>query len=224
MHRFLVRVLGAFVLCAVPAVTEAQGARSAGSFGGPYFQITPFFGHVWGGAFRTDNLNPTNGGRLRAAANWGYGAELGWSPNGSTWLMGTFMRQSTDVEFTPTNPSVAPSSEEFAVNYIQVGGRQLFGQGLVQPYVGGGLGLVVYDPKEEVGTNTQFAMSLEGGAQAMFGKAERIGLRGHLRGWWGFVPNGSVVVWCNIWGFCQASQGTSTVGQGEVSLGVVLRF
>jgi hypothetical protein len=224
MHRSIVRVLALAVLLAAPAAAHAQGARSTGSFGGPYFQVTPFVGHVWGGAFPTDNLSGFPAGRLRAAAGIGWGLELGWSPGGASWLTGTYMRQDTEVEFIPSGSSTGIASEEFAFNYIHVGGRQLFGRGRVQPYIGGGLGLVVYDPKEQSGTNTQFSMSLEGGAQAMFGTAERVGLRAHLRGWWGFVPNGSIVVWCNIWGFCAAGEGTSTVGQGEVSLGAVIRF
>ena len=224
MHRSIVRVVALVVLLVAPLVAHAQGARSTGSFGGPYFQITPFVGHVWGGAFPTGGLSGVPDGRIRAAADLGWGVELGWSPGGSTWLMGTYLRQDTEAQFIPTGSSTGTVSQGLAINYIHVGGRQMFGHAKVQPYIGGGLGLVVYDPKEQVGTNTQFSMSLEGGAQYMFGQAEKFGLRAQIRGWWGFVPNGTTVMWCDWWGFCGAAQGTSTVGQGEVSLGTVIRF
>ena len=199
MHRALVRAAAAALLLAMPAMAHAQGARTTGTFGGPYFQVTPFLGYVWGGGFPTSGISGVPDGSIRADDSMGWG-------------------------FYPTGTNTASQKQDFAINYIHVGGRQLFGHAKVQPYIGGGLGLVVYDPKEQVGTNTQFSMSLEGGAQYMFGRAEKVGLRAHLRGGWGFVPNGQVVIWCDWWGFCAAGQGTSTVGQGEVSIGTVIRF
>ncbi len=224
MHRALVRTAAAALLLAMPAMAHAQGARTTGTFGGPYFQVTPFLGYVWGGGFPTSGISGVPDGSIRADDSMGWGVELGWSPGGSSWVTGTYLRQDTKAAFYPTGTNTASQKQDFAINYIHVGGRQLFGHAKVQPYIGGGLGLVVYDPKEQVGTNTQFSMSLEGGAQYMFGRAEKVGLRAHLRGWWGFVPNGQVVIWCDWWGFCAAGQGTSTVGQGEVSIGTVIRF
>jgi len=45
-----------------------------------------------------------------------------------------------------------------------------------------------------------------------------------LRGLFTFVPDGTVQIWCNWWGFCAASEGVTSVSQGTISGGVIVKF
>lgn len=221
MRKILV---GASLLLLASMGTAQAQNRQAGVFGGPYFEITPFAGYVWGGGFNTNAINTLPSGRVTLNGGFGWGAEVGWSPNGAGWVEATYLRQDTKLNFQPSGSSQREEVGDFATNYIHIGGRYEFGRQF-RPFINGGMGLVVYDPKfGNLGTNTQFSMSVGGGFRYMMGEAQRFGVRANIRGWFGFVPNGTVQVWCDWWGFCAATQGTSTVSQGEVSGGVVFTF
>ena len=106
----------------------------------------------------------------------------------------------------------------FPTNYIHAGGRWEFGQkAKIHPFLGAGLGVTIFDlGAPGVGSNTDFSISGQAGVRYMFGKAQRVGLRGTFRGWWSFVPNGQVAAWCGWYG-CFAQEASSTVAQGEIS-------
>ncbi len=216
------RIIGAGTVALLFA-SVATASAQVGMYGGPYFEVTPMVGYMWGGSLDTDAFATVPAGELRLGSSVGYGLELGYSPNGAGWVELTYMRQSTEVTFQPRGSSNETVLGDFATNYIHLGGRYEFGK-KVRPFVGAGAGIVVYDPKGDYGTNTQFSMSVEGGVKAMFGKAQRIGVRGTVRGWFGWVPNGTYGAWCDYWGFCYVTEGTATVSQGEVSGGIVFQF
>jgi hypothetical protein len=187
-------------------------------------EFTPTIGYIWGGGFNTQSNAAIPAGRLEIGDDLAYGAEVGFSPNGQSWFELTYMRQDTDLTFRANNGSIEQSAK-FATNYIHVGGRQEFGVNpRIHPFIGGGLGLTVYDVKEEgFGTNTQFSLSLAGGARMSLGKSDKVGLRLNLRGWFSFVPSGTYGTWCGFYG-CYVTEGTASVTQGEVSGGLVFKF
>ena len=191
------------------------------------FEITPMVAYVFGGGFNTDGLNDVPPGNLSLRSGIGYGAEIGYTPNGRLWFEATYLRQSTDITFVPDPGFTAPlTTSGFASNYIHGGARYEFGQKNTHPFLGLGLGATIFDPSVDgVGSSTNFSLSAEGGVRIMIGRGarQRFGIRGTFRGWFTFVPNGTTQVWCDYYG-CWPSEGTSTVTQGEGSLGRVFTF
>ena len=192
------------------------------------FEITPMVAYVFGGGFNTDGLSDVPPGNLSLRSGIGYGAELGFTPNGRFWFEATYLRQTTDITFVPDPGFTAPlTTSGFATNYIHGGARYEFGQQNVHPFLGLGLGATIFDPtKEGIGSSTNFSLSAEGGVRMMLGKGaqQRFGIRATFRGWFSFVPNGTYQTWCDYYYGCYVTPGTSVVTQGEGSLGLIFTF
>ena len=223
MPRLFVRTAAAAALLA--AVSSAPAAAQIPTSA---FEITPLIGYIFGGGFPTDGFTGIPAGKLNIASDIGYGIEVGYTPNGNTWFELTYMRQSSDVTFDPDvgTCDLTTCSSGISTNYIHAGARWEFGQRNIKPFIGGGLGVTIFDPSaSNLGSNTDFSLSLEGGVRYMFGKGDkqRVGIRGTFRGWFSFVPNGQYAAWCGYYG-CYASENSSTVTQGEVSGGLVFVF
>lgn len=216
MHRKLfVPVAGLLLACiAAPAVAQSRGIL-----------FTPIAGYMWGGGYSTDAFDTAPAGEFDVKSSFAWGAELGFAPRPGSVVELTYLRQDTDLTFRPVGQAER-GPWGFATNYIHIGGRYELGRNpRVKPFIGGGLGLTVFDPKvENVGTHTDFSLSVHGGVRAMFGQDQRFGVLGRVRGWFSFVPNGDLYGWCSVWGYCYATEGTTTVSQGEVSGGVVIAF
>ncbi|MBP2646677.1 MAG: uncharacterized protein H6Q77_301 [Gemmatimonadetes bacterium] len=227
MRRLFVRTAAAAAVLAV-----ASTAPAAAQIPTSGFEITPMVGYIFGGGFPTDGFTGVPAGKLNIDANIGYGIEVGYTPNGNTWFELTYMRQSSDVNFDPDAgtcadyPIIVNCTSSISTNYIHAGARWEFGQRNIKPFIGGGLGVTIFDPSaSNIGSNTDFSLSLEGGVRYMFGKGDkqRVGIRGTFRGWFSFVPNGQYAAWCGYYG-CYAQESSSTVTQGEVSGGLVFVF
>src|SRR5215208_6553496 len=162
------------------------------------FEFTPYAGYQWGGAFETDALSTVApAGELRLNDSFVYGGVLSflYGMRGAVEL--TYLRQDTDISFDPVL-GTATQLGSFAVNYIQIGGRQGFG------------------------TATRFSWSFGGGAIYMF-PSQKIGLRTDLKMWVTPVPSGEYGTWCDFYG-CFVAEGTAWVTQGQVTGGLVFAF
>lgn len=210
-----------------PNDPTSQPAGLYTNYGNSSFEVTPFAAYVFGGGFPTTGSSTLPNGKLTLAAGIGFGVELGYTPNNRVWFEATYLRQTTDITFTPVDLSVPLKASGFATNYIHGGARYEFGQQNAHPFLGLGAGITIFDPEQAgIGTATEFSLSAEAGVRMMLGKGnrQRFGLRGTLRGWFSFVPNGTYQAWCDYYYGCYATQGTSTVTQGEGSLGIVILF
>jgi opacity protein-like surface antigen len=207
------------------------GASSAEAQSGRYarFEIVPLAGYVWGGSYHLDAstggiIHPS--GDLKIDDSFGYGIMLDFLAARGTALELSYLRQDTKLRFDPSG-SAGPTgpSADFATNYIHLGGRQEFGHNpKIKPFINGSFGVTVFDVKESgIGTSTDFSLAIGGGFQSMFGKEQRFGLRGSIKGWFSFVPSDDYFYWCDFYG-CGVSQGSETVSQGEVTGGLVIRF
>ena len=229
MRRVFVRsaAVAAIIAAASTAPAAAQIPTSS-------FEITPLAGYLWGGGFQT----PANGGfpagKISIQPSFAWGGELGYTPNGNTWFELTYLHQSSDADFEPNGGngcSVASCTASFSTNYIHAGARWEFGQRNIKPFIGGGLGVTIFDPGTtstgiDLGSNTDFSISGELGVIYMVGKKaadQRFGLRATFRGWWTFVPSGQYAAWCGYYG-CYAVEESATVAQGELTGGLVIRF
>jgi len=188
------------------------------------FEFTPYAGYQWGGAFETDALSTVApAGELRLNDSFVYGGILSflYGMRGAVEL--TYLRQDTDISFDPVI-GTATQLGSFAVNYIQIGGRQGFGTGsALQPFFDLSLGIGIFDPKAEgIGSSTRFSWSFGGGAIYMF-PSQKIGLRTDLKMWVTPVPSGEYGTWCDFYG-CFVAEGTAWVTQGQITGGLVFAF
>jgi opacity protein-like surface antigen len=187
------------------------------------FEITPYAGYQWGGSFDTDAGGAIPAGTLRLTNGFAWGAILSRLIYGNSAVELTYLRQDTDVEFKPVGGATTKLGG-FAVNYIQIGGRQEFGVGGgFRPFVDASLGLGIMDPKNAaIGSDTRFSWSLGAGAIKMFA-SQRVGIRADSKLWVTPVPSGDYGAWCDFFG-CFVAQGTAWVTQGQVSGGLVFAF
>jgi hypothetical protein len=206
----------AFWLAASPAqaqLTEVSEKR---------FEITPYAGYNWGGAFSTSAGSAFPAGELRLKDNFSWGGIISflYGYNGAVEL--TYLRQDTDIEFDPVG-GTSKTLGGFAVNYIQIGGRQGFGHSeKFHPFIDGSLGVGIFDPKADISSATRFSWSLGTGAIYMF-SSQRVGLRTDLKLWVTPVPSGTYGTWCDFYG-CFVTEGTAWVTQGQITGGLVFAF
>lgn len=189
------------------------------------FEITPFAAYAWGGSFDTDAGGSFPAGSIRIADSFSWGAIISFLAQMGSAVELLYSRQDTDIEFDPVSGSsntTLPGG--FAMNYIQIGGRQEFGHSeKLRPFVTGSLGIGILDPKaEELGSSTRFSWSIGGGAKYMFA-SQRAGLRSDIKLWITPVPSGEYGVWCGFYA-CVASEGTAWVTQGQWTGGLVIAF
>lgn len=229
MRRLLVRTAASAAVLALASTAPASAQIPTSSF-----EITPLFGYLWGGGFQTPANTIYPAGKISLDASFAWGGELGYTPNGNTWFELTYLHQSTDATFDRNNNAACPVANctaSFSTNYIHAGARWEFGQKNIKPFIGGGLGVTIFDPGAtsggaDLGSSTDFSISGEVGVIYMIGKKaadQRFGLRATFRGWWTFVPSGQYDAWCGYYG-CYAVEESATVAQGELTGGLVIRF
>jgi len=189
------------------------------------FELIPYAGYQWGGSFETDTFSTVPAGELHLKPSFTWGGILSFLVYGNSAVELTYLRQDTDIEF---NRAAGTTTDlgGFAVNYIQIGGRQEFGVGGtsgIRPFIGGSLGIGIMDPKREgIGSDTKFSWSLGGGLIKMF-SSNKVGVRTDIKLWITPVSSGDYAVWCDFYG-CFAAEGTAWVTQGQWTGGLVFAF
>ena len=183
------------------------------------FEISPIASYQWGGSFEAD------AGDLKLDDGVAWGVVLSFLATGNSALELTYLRQDTDLRFDPIGTTPAPpQTAGFAMNYIQIGGRQEFPRGKARPFISGSLGINVLDLKlEGFGSETRFSWSIGGGLIYMLGESGKVGLRGDVKYWSTPVPSGDYATWCDFYG-CFVTEGTDWIGQGQASGGLVFAF
>jgi hypothetical protein len=218
--RSLVLSVGAgLALCLAAAPARAQLTEVSEKS----FEIIPYGGYQWGGSFETDAGGTFPAGELRLTDGFSWGVILSKLVYGSGAVELTYLRQDTDIEFK-TLAGVTENKGGFAVNYIQIGGRQEFGQpGGFRPFLGASLGIGIFDPKNDnIGSETRFSWSVGGGLVKMLSN-QRTGIRIDGKLWMTPVPSGDYGTWCDFYG-CFVTQGTAWVSQGQVTGGLIFAF
>ena len=211
-----------FALVTVLALPFTSLHAQAGS---GRIEITPFGSYQWGGSLGTDAFSTIPAGSIEEADSFSWGAILSFAASRNSAFEILYLRQDTDVSFNP----VAGQTRNlggFANNYIQFGGRADFGypgEKALTPFMTAMIGMNVLDPKGgDLGSTTRWAWTLGGGARFK-PEGNKIGVRLDARWLVTPVPSGSYGGWCDVWG-CYAVQGTSWVGQGQVSGGLIIAF
>ena len=207
-------------LCLAAAPVEAQFTEVSPK----RFEITPFAGYQWGGSFDVNAGSAFPAGTLRLKDSFAWGTIVSFLAAMGSAVELTYLRQDTDIEFDPAVGGSRTNLGGFAINYIQLGGRQQFGHSeQFHPFVQGSLGIGILDPKAEtLGSDTRFSWSLGGGAKYDFA-SDRAGIRADIKLWSTPVPSGEIGVWCGYYS-CVAAEGTDWITQGQLTGGLVLMF
>ncbi|MCU0622047.1 MAG: hypothetical protein MUC69_11150 [Gemmatimonadales bacterium] len=224
-------------LSLVTALAVATLSASDAAAQASRFELVPQFGYTWGGArsfrgFTENGVTFPNGAIVaEASPSWGVTAAFNTGHGSNFTIM--YQRQDTKlrIDWRQTPPVNIDADPGFATNAVLFGFRQDFAQSRAQklvPYLGFGLGFNIFDVKaDQVGSDTYFIMSPHGGVRYMLGnnpRGARLGLQVDLRGLFTFVPDGNVQIWCNWWGFCAASESFTSVSQGTISGGLIIKF
>ena len=188
------------------------------------FEITPVAGYQWGGNFDVGAGSGLPVGTMRLKGSFAWGAIVSFLAQMGSAVELIYHRQDTDLEFDPATGGANTNLGGFAVNYIQLGGRQQFGHSeKIHPFISGSLGVGILDPKAEgVGSSTRFSWSLGGGINYMLASG-RAGLRSDIKLWSTPVPSGEIGVWCGFYA-CVAAEGTDWITQGQWTGGLVFTF
>jgi hypothetical protein len=217
--KYLTLPLGTSIALLLAAPLEAQLQEVSQK----RFEFTPIAGYQFGGAIETNTWGSLGAGELRLKDSFAWGVILSTFAHLGTAVELTYLRQATDIEFDPSGGGTHTNLGDFSVNYIQIGGRQEFGQGgPLRPFFSGSLGIGIFDPGGDLDTSTRFSWSLGGGAKYMFA-SQNAGIRADIKWWSTPVPSGEVGVWCGFYA-CVAAEGTDWVGQGQLTGGLVLAF
>jgi hypothetical protein len=180
---------------------------------------------------------------LSVASGGGFGFTLGIpmgseGPKGQLGMIELSMSyQESDLRFEPASIANVPDSilERFEqeegelilgnlnVMYLHVGGLYRFGDfnGWL-PFVNGGLGASIFSaPDSEADSKSKFSLSLGTGVARMFN--DRLGARLGLKGYFTSLP-AEEAYWVDHYGGVWAITDSNWLIQGELSLGLVLRF
>jgi hypothetical protein len=188
------------------------------------FEITPVAGYMWGGSIDTRPGSSLPVGSLRFNDSFTYGAIISFLAAMGSAVELSYQRQDTQIQFEPAAGGSLTTLGDFAVNYIQFGGRQEFGHSeKIRPFVSGSLGVGIFDPGEEsLGSDTRFSWSIGGGLKYTLANG-KFGIRSDIKLWSTPIPSGEVGVWCGFYS-CVAAEGTDWVTQGQWSGGLVFAF
>jgi hypothetical protein len=212
------RVLTLGVALALPPVVTPASAQMAPP---SRIEITPFASYHWGGSIGTQSFSNISAGKLQEQASYSWGAILSFAASYRSAVELFYIRQDTDIDFNP-NTGQTRNVSGFANNYIQISGRQDFPSGgAASPFVSVSMGVNVLDPKGDLGSSTRWSWSLGGGVRFV-PPDKKVGVRFDARWLVTPVPSGTYGTWCDLWG-CFAVEGTSWVGQGQLSLGLIIR-
>ena len=209
------------VLFAAAMLATASGALAAQAERQPRVELQPFIGYRLGGTF---NLDDSEDERLDIDSAMSYGLTVGIAvgPSGQMDLL--WSHQETDLDVDGSIPGVVSRLSGFTVDYYQIEGSYVAGaiDDKVRPFAAFGMGATRYGaPDGFSGNQTQFAVSIGGGAKVILGKS--VGMR--FQGRW--IPtffDTDEAIFCTSGSGCIATASGDIVAQIEITTGLVLRF
>lgn len=176
-------------------------------------EIAPFAGYRFGGSLQ----NAANGDSYGIKAAFAYGGTVEMKLSGQTRLHILYSRQETEFD------TLATTTVPITLQYIQIGGtRDMTHRGAARPFVTGALGLGIATlPGTSVASQTKFGMHAAVGVTTP--STSRLAARAEFRGYLTFVGDQAIAGSCGGAG-CNIVFATSTLFQGEVAVGLGLRF
>lgn len=215
MIRELKTSAGVLVALACLSHTQSVTAQEA-----PFiFELTPFAGYRFGGAFEEEDTDRTFD--LDESNAHGIILNIREGPN-TQWEV-LYARQSAGVDVEP--PLANGPAPDLDVEYLHFGGTVLSRGENTRGFLAATIGLTRFDPQPGgSGAETNFSGSIGGGVQ--FRASRRLGVRLEGRVVTTFVSSDSDL-FCSIGGassVCAVRVEGSTLTQWELRAGLVFRF
>ncbi|MDX1393131.1 MAG: outer membrane beta-barrel protein [Gemmatimonadota bacterium] len=171
--------------------------------------VTPTVGWATGGSVDGFNAEYSLGSDIT------YGGILGFGVARGGHLELVFDWNSTDVEERPNGPGTSEIIGDVDIWSLQAGGTYEFvGSDNVAPFLAGGLGITVFNPGEDLGSDTETRFSLHAGLGADLARWIKIG----GRMWIPFIDT-SGGFWCGPGG-CGVGAGGEVLVRWEVYGGI----
>ncbi|WP_198436006.1 outer membrane beta-barrel protein [Moritella sp. F3] len=195
------------------SVLMHSGSVAAESF------VAPFGGYAFGTSdFSTvDSTSQAESSvKIAESEHWGVMAGVTTSDPGSIYLL--YSHQST--EFSIGDNLNQPEITKLDIDYLHLGGALYFPQGKFRPYITTSAGLTQMRPDNGFSNETNFSMSIGGGAEYQF--TSNFALFADVRGYATFISS-SQSLFCNS-GNCKWLVDADLMWQGQVSIGAKLTF
>lgn len=184
---------------------------------GKELALTPFYGYQFGGRASTDN------GEFRIKDSENFGVTLDIPYTTTTTLQLLYIYQDTSLQRTNKYTGITEDLFDLSVQYFHVGGTAEVARGDTTSFVSGSLGATYFDPdKSDVSSETLFSISFGMGLLKEIRKNNAFRVQGRL-----LIPiqyaGGSL--FCSSGSGCSVGvSGGTTIIQGDVTAGVVIRF
>lgn len=208
---------GKFASIALISVILAA-SLAGGAFAEPNgILVTALGAYQWGGTIQ----GYYGEAKLNDAGSFGFAVDIPVNPD--VYLELIYTRQVTDMIYREYNSS-SPAEEKFdlAVEYYHIGGLYTVPKDGPRPFGTMTLGATRFAPQSSTyGSEWVFSAAL--GVGALVPVSERIGFRLHARLLLPFMYSGGGM-WCGGGGCSMGIYGGSTIVQGDIALGLVIRI
>lgn len=199
-------------------VVVLTASLAGGAFAEPSgILITALGGYQWGGTF-----NGYYGeAKLNDSGNWGIALDIPVRPD--TYVELIYTRQVTDLIYREYGLGT-PATEQFDISteYYHVGGLYTMPKEGPRPFGTMTFGATRFAPQSSV-YSSEWLFSVALGVGALVPVSERIGFRLHARLLLPFVYTGGGL-WCGGGGCSMGIYGGSTIAQGDIAFGLVIRI
>jgi opacity protein-like surface antigen len=185
----------------------------------PRKEISVFAGYMFWGSM--DAVLGSTPGRLRIKDAPSYGVTFGLPVRPGVMAEFYYLRQPTELSFTPAGTGIRDKLFDMHVAYYQVGGLYEAIRGRARPFGALRLGVTHFNPKDaRYGSEWRFSFSLGLGARVFL--TENIGIRGQADL---LVPVNfyGAGMWCGVGG-CSVGGTATAIAQGSLTGGLVVAF
>lgn len=186
--------------------------------------IAPFGGYSFGASefniksSDIGNFVQDEEGELKVSESEHYGVMLGFTTKDPGDIYVLYSHQTTDLR---TGSNSSPTAiTDLDLDYLHLGGSLYFPNGNLKPYVTVSLGLTNMRPAGEYSNETRFSMGFGVGVEYQL--IESFSMFADARGYATFISSDSTL-FCDG-GECLWSISSDIMWQGQVNLGVKLRF
>jgi hypothetical protein len=178
--------------------------------------LTPFYGYQFGGRVSTYDGEA----RIKDTENYGFTLDVPYT--GTTTLQLLYIYQDTTLQYTNKYTGLTRDLFDMTVQYFHLGGTAEVAKGTTTSFVSGSLGATYFDPdKSGISSETLFSLSFGMGLIKEIRKNIALRFQGRL-----LLPiqyaGGSM--FCGSGGCSIGISGGTSILQGDVTAGVVIRF
>jgi hypothetical protein len=206
------RIAAALILTVIISFTGSAAAQVKG------VMVTPFMSYQWGGTAKGWDGEA----RLNDAGSWGIALDIPVHHR-EAFVELIYSRQVTELSYREYGIGAGPEELfDIAVEYYQVGGLYTVAKDGPKPFGTMTVGATRFAPQSSI-YGSEWLFSAAFGLGVMVPVGERLGIRLHTRLLLPFLYTGGGL-WCGTGGCSVGISGGSSIPQGDVALGIILRL